>query len=358
MNRVVKVVALAGAAAVAGSVVTIAVRGRARVALPQPPPVSTARVSRTTLVNTVQAEGTLAYGTSPPVVNRVQGTYTALPAPGTTVGRGGVLYRVDNRPVALLYGTTPAWRPFATGMTDGPDVAELQANLQTLGFPTETTGHFGTATEYAVERWQYSLGDPPTGRIELGDIVFLPTDVRVGAWQVAIGGAAAPGAAPYAVTTTSRIVSVPDNPELPPIAVGERVTVTLSTNATVGARVTAIAPVPPSTGQSRDDNSSSSSSAGSNAPTALVIVRPDRPAATANATADVQVSLVTQSAPNVLAVPVGALLALANGGYGVETVEASGQHRLVGVTTGVFTGTSVAIAGRGIAAGTTVVVAQ
>jgi hypothetical protein len=65
-----------------------------------------------------------------------------------------------------------------------------------------------------------------------------------------------------------------------------------------------------------------------------------------------------QSARNVLAVPVSALLALAGGGYGLEVVEPSGVHRLVGVTAGLFASGQVQVSGAGVTAGTKVVVAQ
>jgi hypothetical protein len=72
----------------------------------------------------------------------------------------------------------------------------------------------------------------------------------------------------------------------------------------------------------------------------------------------VQVSLTVQSVHHVLAVPIAALLALAGGGYGLEIVGPSGQHRLVGVSTGVFAGGDVEVSGSGLVAGTHVVVAQ
>ena len=50
-----------------------------------------------------------------PLVNRLSGTYTALPTPGATVHSGETLYRVDNQPVVLMTGTTPAFRPFVAG---------------------------------------------------------------------------------------------------------------------------------------------------------------------------------------------------------------------------------------------------
>jgi hypothetical protein len=92
---------------------------------------------------------------------------------------------------------------------------------------------------------------------------------------------------------------------------------------------------------------------------ALLTVTPDDPSATGTASGiPVQVSLTVQSASNVTAVPIAALLALAGGGYGLEVVRPSGAHRLVAVTTGVFTGSQVQVSGAGIEPGTKVVVAQ
>jgi hypothetical protein len=50
----------------------------------------------------------------------------------------------------------------------------------------------------------------------------------------------------------------------------------------------------------------------------------------------VQVSITTASVENALVVPVNALLALAGGGYAVETVDAAGAHQLVAVGLGLF----------------------
>ena len=61
---------------------------------------------------------------------------------------------------------------------------------------------------------------------------------------------------------------------------------------------------------------------------------------------------------NVLVVPVDALLALAGGGYAVEFVDASGAHRLLGVTLGLFDDAEglVEVQGDGLHAGQRVVV--
>jgi hypothetical protein len=69
--------------------------------------------------------------------------------------------------------------------------------------------------------------------------------------------------------------------------------------------------------------------------------------------APVNVNITTQTADNVLAAPVNALLALQDGGYGVDVVTGRTSH-LAGVTTGLYSGTLVQISGSGITAGTTV----
>jgi hypothetical protein len=60
----------------------------------------------------------------------------------------------------------------------------------------------------------------------------------------------------------------------------------------------------------------------------------------------------------VLAVPVNALVALAGGGYAVEEVDASGVHKLVAVSVGLFDDAAgmVQVSGSGLAAGQRVVV--
>jgi len=84
------------------------------------------------------------------------------------------------------------------------------------GLLTAPTGHYDLATADAAERWQAARGLTVTGSIPLGQVVFLPTAVLVGAMNVAAGEAAAAGQRPYQVTTGQRTVTVPVNPTLPP----------------------------------------------------------------------------------------------------------------------------------------------
>jgi len=330
------------AAALAGAVTAVAVQGgQAAPAAPAPPRLATAAVVRTNLVTTTLTGGTLGYAPARPMVNLVTGIYTWLPRPGTRVRAGGVLYRVDDTPVVLMAGAVPAWRPFGIGMTDGPDVRQLQAGLIAGHFAgglfTTPTGHYDLATADAVERWQTARGLTVTGSIPLGQVVFLPTAILAGAMNVAAGEAASAGQRPYQVTTSQRTVTVPLNPTLPPAAVGEAVSIVLPSQATVPGTITAVSALSSTSGQ--------------------LTVTPS--GATGMGTnVQVQVSLAVQSARGVLAVPVSALLALAGGGYGLEVVTPSGAHRLTGVTAGLFASGQVQVSGPGIAAGTKVVVAQ
>jgi hypothetical protein len=354
VRRKLTVPAALAAAVIVGVVVTVAVGGGS--AAPAAPPaarLSTATIVRTSLATTVLTGGTLGYAQAVPVTNQLTGTYTSLPAAGRTIRAGQVLYRVDNQPVVLMTGRTPAWRPFGLGMTSGPDVAELQANLIALGYAsgllTAPTGQFDLLTSDATERWQAAAGYPVTGQIAFGQVIFAPAAIRVGAAGAAPGQLAQPGTAPYQVTTARRTVIVPANPALPPVAVGERVSIVLPSSTRTPGVVTAIGAGPASPG---------SGSPGNSAPTVLTVT-PDQPRATGTATSvPVQVSLTIQSVRNVLAVPVSALLALAGGGYGLELVTPSGAHRLVGVSTGIFAGGLVQVSGTQLAAGMKVVVAQ
>jgi peptidoglycan hydrolase-like protein with peptidoglycan-binding domain len=328
------------AAAVAGAVVTVSVRGgdAAPVTAPAQPRPATAAIVRTDLVATALTGGILGYAAARPVVNQLPGTYTWLPRPGAAIRPGGVLYRVDDTPVTLMAGATPAWRPFGLGMTGGPDVRQLQAYLIAghfaAGLLTAPTGSYDWLTADAVERWQAARGLPVTGLIALGQVVFLPDAILVGRMNVAAGESAAGGQQPYQVTTAQRTVTVPLTPNLPPASVGEAVSIVLPSQASTPGRITAVG-------------------------TAQLTVTPSRPRATGTGTGvQVQVSLAVQAARGVLAVPVTALLALADGGYALEVVTPSGGRHLVGVTTGLYAGGQVQVSGAGITTGTKVVTAQ
>lgn len=84
---------------------------------------TTAAVTRRDLRATEEVDGTLGYGEARRVANQRQGTVTALPSEGAVVTRGQALYRVDGKPVPLLYGRLPAWRELSVGSTTAPTSA-------------------------------------------------------------------------------------------------------------------------------------------------------------------------------------------------------------------------------------------
>jgi peptidoglycan hydrolase-like protein with peptidoglycan-binding domain len=152
---------------------------------------TTATVTRRTLSESATVNGTLGYGGERELYDRLAGTFTWLPAVGAQIGRGGTLFRLDDLPVVLMYGTVPAYRTLKQGVSKGPDVAELNANLIDLGYDPygeiSDEESFGEATAAAVRRWQKAKGLTETGEVELGRIVFAPSAQRVTALHVALG---------------------------------------------------------------------------------------------------------------------------------------------------------------------------
>jgi peptidoglycan hydrolase-like protein with peptidoglycan-binding domain len=152
---------------------------------------TTATVERRTLTESSTVDGTLGYGTTLELYDRLTGTYTWLPSVGATIARGGTLFRVNNLPVVLMYGSVPAYRTLEKGVSDGPDVVQLNRNLIALGYDPDgaiaDVEAFSEATEAAVRRWQKAEGLSQTGKVELGRVVFAPSTRRVTAVKVTLG---------------------------------------------------------------------------------------------------------------------------------------------------------------------------
>ncbi|XUK61795.1 hypothetical protein ABMA10_07415 [Plantibacter sp. RU18] len=97
-------------------------------------------VSRGDIAERVRTAGKLGYGNSRPLRSTLTGTVTSVPAVGTVIGRGEELFRIDDQPVALLFGVLPAWRGFSTGMSNGRDVRQFEENLRDLGLSSPGFG--------------------------------------------------------------------------------------------------------------------------------------------------------------------------------------------------------------------------
>lgn len=343
-------------------------------------PVGTAQVQRRTLAAMVSQAGTLTYRARPDgspysVINQARGKYTKLAAAGQVIPQGRVLYRVNNRPVVLLHGATPAYRTLSAGAR-GPDVAELNADLVALGYATRaqlspTSASFGPATTAAAMKLQAALGVNRSGTLTLGQVAFEPSAVRVTSVSAQLGGSTRPGETVMQGTSTTRQVQVAlSASQQTSMAVGDKVSITLPDNRTIGGVVSsvgAVATCPASPGSGGPGSSSaapgtdtcSSGNSGSTTPTIAVGITPSHPAVTGRwDQAPVQVGITTDSVPDGLVVPVTALLARSGGGYAVEVVHAGTGNQLVPVSLGLFDDADglVQVTASGLAAGQDVVV--
>ncbi|MEU6350920.1 hypothetical protein ABZ896_16520 [Streptomyces sp. NPDC047072] len=364
---------------------------------------ATAVVTRGDLSNAQTLDGTLGYGRATTVKGGKSGLITWLPATGTTVKRGEPLYRVDNVPVPVFYGGTPLYRTLSARNTTGPDVRTVADNLRELGYDigvqpavgtwvtpqagtsgsgasdtasgTSGTGS-GTASGApvssappsapvtsatpvqvkrgdgvltaslvaAVKRWQTAAGMPSTGSLGVGDLTVLPGAVRVEGVQAQLADPA--DGALMTVTSTTKSVTVPVDPDAAgSMRRGDTVTVSLPDDSTAKGTIASIgAAVRVSDASSGDDTS------GQPRLTVAVSLR-DTGAVRGLNSAPVRVSFTSETRKNVLTVPVGALMALREGGYAVQLP----GGRLVAVRTGMFSKGLVEISGTGIDAGTKVV---
>ncbi len=322
---------------------------------------ATAPVSRHTLAQQEELDGTLGYTGTYAVVNQRQGTLTGTPGEGSVVDRGQVLYEVDGQPVYLMVGGRPAWRPLDETVDDGPDVRQLEENLVALGHANDQNltvdDDFTEATTAAVKRWQDATGAEEDGVVELGEIVFLPSALRVTDHPVALGTQAPPDTSVLAGTSSERTVTVDlDARRQVLVATGDAVEVELPDGTRTPGTIASVGIV--ASAPEDDDGSGSgdgSGGVGSDPTVEVVVTLADPGASGALDQAPVEVVVGRNRVENVLAVPVNALLALAEGGYAVEVDEA-GSRRLLAVELGLFADGMVEVSGDGLTEGMSVVV--
>jgi multidrug efflux pump subunit AcrA (membrane-fusion protein) len=290
-------------------------------------PATTAMVEQGPLSAVVSLDGTLSYrarsdGSPYSVINQARGTYTALPEVGAKIGCRGVLYRVDDSPVLLLCGTMPAYRDVHEGDA-GRDVRQLNRNLHLAGRA------FTGRTRAALERLQRRKGLAATGKLELGDAVFLPRPLRIGKVAGELGGAARPGVQIAQATADALHVRVDlDASQQGEVKKGDRAQVTLPGNTSAKGKVARLGRVAQAP-QGKDAEPA--------AATVPAFISLDDPgAARGLESAPVQVDVMTKGVESALSVPVTALVGKAGGGLAVEVVRAGGQRELVAVRAGLF----------------------
>ncbi|MFD3835994.1 peptidoglycan-binding protein [Streptomyces sp. NPDC058642] len=338
---------------------------------------SVVAVTRATLTERTQVDGRLGYGTEIPLPVRATGTVTWLPEQGATVRRGGALLRVDDRPVVLLYGRLPMYRDLGltattdtadtAGTTDatdtesteaagsgadgeraaptelkGMDVLQFETNLAALGHTGFTVDEtFTGKTAQAVGRWQKSLGLPETGTVGIGDVVYSAGRVRIGRPGVRLGGAAGENTLTY--TGTARKVVVDASAADAAWAVrGTGVRVRLPDGRTVKGEVASVgkqATAPEGGGEGDPEQG------GATVP--VTVTLRDQKSVGRLESGPVTVEYVGREVKDVLAVPVAALVALAEGGHGLETE----RGRFVAVRTGLFADGQVEVSGPAVREG-------
>jgi peptidoglycan hydrolase-like protein with peptidoglycan-binding domain len=316
--------------------------------------VSTATVIRQTLDGQTKVSGTLGYAGNATASSPISGKVTWTPAPGATVQPGQTLFRVNDQPVVLWRGALSMWRDLSVGVDDGPDVLQLERNLVALGYDPghriTVDRHFTAATAAAVKRWQKALGLDQTGTFgQQAPVVFLPWAARVASVDAGVGAAAGPGAPVLHLTSTVHRVAVDlDVTQQIQVKAGDRVDVELPDGRRAAGKVTSVGTVATTTGEAPNQTT-----------TIPVTVALDDPRAGGGLDqSPVDVWVTTETARDVLAVPVTALLALSEGGYAVEVVDQGGGHRLVGVQLGLFAKGLVQVSGADLREGMKVVTAQ
>jgi peptidoglycan hydrolase-like protein with peptidoglycan-binding domain len=300
-------------------------------------PRETTTVERRDLVQTEEVDGRLGYGDSFSIAGN-GGVVTALPAVGQVFERGQQLWETDGAggPI-LLYGSRPMYRDLADGVDDGPDVRQLEENLVALGFadPAILTvdEDFTDATADAVERWQEALGIDETGKVARSQVVFMLGPVRVAERKVQPGAEA--NGEVLTVTGPTQQVHIDLGTDLAElVSVGDAVDVELPDGSIASGTVTSVGTVVET---AQDEMGGSTSS--------LPVTVQLAGDAGGLDEAPVEVSLERSRAEGALAVPVRALLALAEGGYAVERVQAGGTTKLVAVELGEFADGFVEVTG-------------
>ena len=358
-----RVVVGAGVAVLAAAATTAAALGlgptddqpSANVGLPP----ATGTVTRTTLTVTEKVSGTLGYGVESTVSARSglgggggpgggssSGTLTWLPAAGASVERGKPVFRVNEESVVLIYGSVPVYRVLRSGLS-GPDVKQLEQNLSALGYKGFTVDdEFTSATASAVRDWQSDLGRDETGTVDADEVVVAPGPIRVSGLKAGVGDAASGPVLTY--TGTTRVVDVALDVSLQHLVKkGVAATITLPDNSTVDGTVDSVGTVATTSG------GTGGGGGGSSTTVAVVVAVPDQKALGTLDAAPVTVTLLANRRENVLTVPVAALVALAEGGYGVQVVDGDSAY-YVAVQTGMFASGRVEVTGDGIAEGTVV----
>lgn len=211
---------------------------------------------------------------------------------------------------------------------EGPDVLQLEAALSDLGYTAggtlEVDTVFDTATAGSIKELQEATGADQDGFLGAAEVRFSAGPVRVNDILSKVGSSVQPGSPVLNLSSTEKLV-VLDLPAADQgvVAVGDPVTVELPDGTDAPGTVTSVS----ETAQQIQGQGTFF----------RVEISLDDPSVAINyEQAPVDVTVVSDSVEDVIAVPVSALLALREGGYGIEVVQSDGTTALIPADPGFF----------------------
>ncbi|MGW4542154.1 peptidoglycan-binding protein [Streptomyces chartreusis] len=325
-------------------------------------PQATAVIERMSLSTGMDVKGTIGYGHETDAVGRAGGTLTAIRQVGDVVRPGQWLWERDGVRVPYFRGDRPLWRVLKKNASGkemrGADVRGLKRNLIGLGYADglglTADDTFTAATETAVKRWQKHLGAPRTGQVDPGSVVMLDMPRLRVSQAVGVVGSSLTGAALLKITGTDLVATAKVSyDQLSRLSPGTRLKVALPNGNTVSGKATAVNITP-----QQQDGGGQGQGGDTKQQAEVTVSLSDQKAVKAGGPGPATLTVSDRKANRVLAVPVTALLALAEGGYGVEVVQPDGQHKLVPVTIGLVADARAEITKGDLKEGTKVVIPE
>jgi peptidoglycan hydrolase-like protein with peptidoglycan-binding domain len=301
-----------------------------------------------------------AVGSANPVI-------THLAATGAPVKTGTELFRQNGFPVVAVEGDSSAvpalTRPLSISAADGVDVKlfeeMLVAGKWDKGQPITIDDHFDAATAAAVIRWWAKhgvTGDPNNVIVPAGSFVVVPGGLYVGVAKVADGATTVGNPVITSLTTASRQVTTTAPVGDATFTMGAVIDVQFPDSSLSKGTIIAIG-----------DVATNSSNTPGATPTVPITLNVDKVPKAYDRFVQIPVTLrvVAQQEHQAFVAPVSALVALAEGGFGLEVVDSQttgGSNsstpatRLIGVKTGLFADGFVTLTGKDLKDGLTVVV--
>lgn len=278
-------------------------------------------VIRQDVVERQKAEASVGNGAVLTLPLEAEGIVTWAPDQGAVLRSGDAIVEIGGRPVVLVIGQSPLYRPLRlvpagerdeagtrVGLLHGQDVTQLQQFLLDAGHDDKgrlsVDGEFGLSTQRAVKEWQQAVGHPATGVIDTAQMVFMTTPLLADS-QLVVGQVFEQ----FDVSGTETVLQI----------IGST---TLREFFLPGGTVEVLGDRPATGVVTR-----SSRISGESGVEQLIEITVD-PNASGDLGQSVQVVGSVTRAEDVLTIPVRALLAVSEGGWVVEVESPSGPKRV------------------------------